>query len=416
MRIFRTIFVFLLIFVFILFASKTIVLGAYTATEIKNGVTEGGYVLYVVTDRCAACGTDATCLLGCAGTDASSYAPGQDYSGFYEWPPDSGSYYAIGGPPDPIYNPGGSGGGGGGGPEAPVGCVGAACCTGVYGSCTGWGACSATCGPGTQTRGCFDTGCGTLQTQSQACQINDPDVWGPPTTCTVNCGGGTQDRTNQCGTTETIACNTSACPAWTKLKDSSFISPNNLSNMIALAPAAYDADDTTEQFFIVGKGGVVAAPGISLDISTVSPTAKTGNPEYKVIYTPKNYSLTPNSFLSYIKARKEYKVITDLNEITESGIYVFNGDISISSNVNPFDQPYKVVLIVSGTVTVSTAPDNTFTPAGTAAIVASTINFDSTMTEAQGIFIGNNVSTGTNAVFISCPLPLGEVNFTNLPT
>lgn len=312
---------------------------------------------------------------------------GNNYSGFYLAP--NGNYYPIGVPVVPGVNNNGTGGG-----PAETGGV----CTGVYANCTNWSECSTSCGPGTQIQNCFDTGCSAVQTNTQACQVNDPNVWGDPVTaCTVNCGGGTWDKVNQCGTTQAFACNTSACPAWTKLKDSSFISTNSLFNMISLTPQAYDADDTTEQYFVVGQAGLVAAPGIILDISTVSLTAKTGNPEYKVIYTPESYSLTPSTFLSYVRARKEYKVITDLGEITGSGIYVYNGDISISSNVNPFDQPYKVVLVVSGTVTVSSAPDNTFTPTGTAAVVATTINFDSTITEAQGIFVGRTVSTGTNA-------------------
>ena len=382
MRVFRVIFVFLLIFIFVLFAGRTVVLGAYeyTAAEIEaNYDPATGGQIFTPNNGC----------LGCAGTDAGTYTNDmQDYAGFYEWPPDSGSYYAIGLPTTPEYG----GGGGGGGPED----NGTGACTGVYANCWDWSACSPTCGPGTQERTCFDTGCGAPQAQSQACQVNDPNIWGPPTTCSVKCGGGTQDRINQCGTTETIACNTSACPAWTKLKDSSYVSTNPLYNLLSLTPVAYDADDTTDQYFIVGNDGVVAAPGIELDISNVTPTAKTGNPEYKVIYTPESYSLTPSSFLSYVRARKEYKVITDLGEITGSGIYVYSGDLAISSNVTPFNQSYKIVLIVSGTVTVSAAPDNTFTPTGTAAIVATTINFDSTITEAQGVFVGRTISTGTN--------------------
>ena len=309
--------------------------------------------------------------------DATSWG-GSIYSGYYLAP--NGLWYVIGTPTVPGSGPAGAG-----------------VCTGVYDSCTAWSACSTTCGPGTQTRTCYDTGCGVAQVQSQACMVNDPTIWGTPTTCTVKCGGGTQNHTNQCGTTETIACNTSACPAWTKLKDSSYVSTNSLYNLLSLTPVAYDADDTTDQYFIVGNDGVVAAPGIELDISNVTPTAKTGNPEYKVIYTPESYSLTPSSFLSYVRARKEYKVITDLGEITGSGIYVYSGDLAISSNVTPFNQSYKIVLIVSGTVTISAAPDNTFTPTGTAALVATTINFDSTITEAHGIFIGRTISTGTNA-------------------
>lgn len=312
---------------------------------------------------------------------------GNNYSGFYLAP--NGNYYPIGNPAVPGANNNGTGGG----PEETGGV-----CTGVYSNCSTWSVCSTSCGPGTQTQYCYDTGCSAVQTNTQACQVNDPNIWGDPvTTCTVKCGGGTQDHTNQCGTTETIACNTSACPAWTKLKDSSYVSTNPLYNLLSLTPVAYDADDTTDQYFIVGNDGVVAAPGIELDISNVTPTAKTGNPEYKVIYTPESYSLTPSSFLSYVRARKEYKVITDLGEITGSGIYVYSGDLAISSNVTPFNQPYKIVLIVSGAVTISAAPDNTFTPIGTAAIVATTINFDSTITEAHGVFVGRTVSTGTNA-------------------
>ena len=310
---------------------------------------------------------------------------GNNYSGFYLAP--NGNYYPIGVPVAEIV-----GGNGGGGGPAETGGV----CTGVYSNCTTWGDCSTSCGPGTQIQNCFDTGCGAVQTNTQACQVNDPNVWGTPTTCSVKCGTGTQNITNQCGTTVPQACNTSACPAWTKLKDSSFISPNNLFNMISLVPVAYDADDTTEQYFVVGTGGVVAAPAIDIEVSNLSSTAKTGNPEYKVIYTP-TYSMTPSLFLSYVKARKEYKVITSLNEINGSGIYVYEGDITIDSESSPFDTAGNIVLISTGTVTViRVAPATVFTPVGSAAIIAPTINFSSNLTEATGIFIGNTISTGTN--------------------
>ena len=270
------------------------------------------------------------------------------------------------------------------------GCNNGACCDpNAWG---GWSACSTSCGPGTQSR---TNACGTTETQS--CQINDPNVWSGWGTCTVNCGTGTQSRTNQCGTPQTQDCNTQVCPAWIKLKDLSFISPNSLTDMIALLPAPYDADDTTDQYFIVGKVGVVAAPAININISNSSPTAKTGDPEYKAVYTPSSYSMTPNSYLSYVKARKDYKAITGLNEITGSGTYIYGGDITINSNVAPFNQAYNIVLITDGAITVAPAPDNTFTPAGSVAIVAPTINFNSNIVEAQGIFIANEVSTGTNA-------------------
>jgi len=162
--------------------------------------------------------------------------------------------------------------------------------------------------------------------------INDPTIWGTPTECSVKCGTGTQNITNQCGLTVPQACNTQACGPWIKLKDTSFVSPRTLTNLIPLPPTAYDADDTTEQYFIVGKSGVALAPAISLDISNITLTAKTGNPEYKALYTPGAFSMTPALFLSYVKARKEYKVITSLNEVTESGIYVYNGNVAPTIN------------------------------------------------------------------------------------
>jgi len=203
MKIFRIFFVFFLVFAFVLFIGKAVVLGAYeyTAQEIitnTNSVT--GEQIYTPNSGC----------LGCTGvvSDSYTYAPGTDYSGFYQWPPNSGSYYAIGLPAAPEYG----GGGGGSGPEDD----GTGACTGVYSNCWEWSACSPSCGPGTQERTCFDTGCGAPQAQSQACQTNDPNIWGDPVTaCTVNCGGGTWDKVNQCGTTQAFACNTSACPAWT---------------------------------------------------------------------------------------------------------------------------------------------------------------------------------------------------------
>ncbi len=177
---------------------------------------------------------------------------------------------------------------------------------------------------------------------------------------------------------------------WIKLKNSSFLSRNSLTSQIPLTPVAYDAYDTTQAYFIIGAVGVVGAPAIN--ITTLNPSARTGNPEYKAAYSP-TYLLTPNSYLSYIKTRKQHTVITSLSEITGSGIYVYNGALSINSNSYPFNQPYNIVLISTGTVTV-TVPGVIFAPAGSVAIVSSTINFNAVITEANGIFIADNISTG----------------------
>ena len=209
----------------------------------------------------------------------------------------------------------------------------------------------------------------------------------------MNCGGGTQTQTNQCGTVRNQACNTQACGPWIKLKNTSFFSTNSLTNLIPPSPIAYDSDDTTQPYFIVGNDGVVAAPAINIDTSNVSKTTYTGSPEYKDIYTPSAHTMTPGIFYSYITARKQNTTITNpsLSEVTGSGIYTYTGDLTIDSNSAPFNHSpgYNIVLVATGTVTVNPAPDNTFTPTGSVAIVAQTINFSSSLTQAKGIFVGN---------------------------
>lgn len=178
---------------------------------------------------------------------------------------------------------------------------------------------------------------------------------------------------------------------WVKLKDSSYVSRTGIINRIPLAPIAYDSSDTVQPFLIVGEAGVCAAPTINL--TSVNTNAKTGDPEYRAIYTPAPYSMTAASFTNYVKSRKEYKTITSMNEITANGLYVFSGNINLSSVPSQFDQ-YNVVLLTSGTITVNTA---SFVPTKAVVLVATTINFDPAVTAARGVFIADSVSIGTTS-------------------
>lgn len=369
----------LVLALFFLF-SKSTVLGQYSAAVPYTGASTyslcpyGCSNYYIQTTFCnPSCPAAGS---GYAGSNATSYG-GSQYAGFYLG--NNNVWYPI------------NTGSGGAGPS------GSNSCTGVYGSCTSWGTCSASCGPGTQTRNCYDTGCGTQQTQSQSCQVNDPNVWGAWGPCTANCGGGTQTQTNQCGTVQSQACNTQPCGPWIKLRDTSFYSVNSLTNVMSSTPTAYDIDDTTQPYFIVYNDGVVAAPTINIDISNVSPTTKTGNPEYKAAYTPEAYALTPASFVSYVKARKDYTTITALSDIKGGGLYFYDGNLTVNSDSAPFNAAGNIVIASSGTVTVAASAANTFAPVGSVSIVAQTINFDSALTQAKGIFIGNTIDTGTNA-------------------
>jgi hypothetical protein len=109
--------------------------------------------------------------------------------------------------------------------------------------------------------------------------------------------------------------------------------------------------------------------------------------------------MTPTIYLAYIKARKQHTVITNpnLNEITGSGIYVYDGSLTIDSNSTPFNRAYNIVLVTTGTMMINPALDGTFTPAGSVAIIANQIIFGSTVSQATGIFIANNITTSTNS-------------------
>ena len=106
--------------------------------------------------------------------------------------------------------------------------------------------------------------------------------------------------------------------------------------------------------------------------------------------------MTPGSFLSYIKARKQHKVITSLAQINADGIYVWDGALSITDAVKVRFDNYKIVFISTGTVTINT--NNGLDPVnGSLAIIAPTITFTNIVEEANGIFIANDISTGSPA-------------------
>jgi len=91
-------------------------------------------------------------------------------------------------------------------------------CSNCSADCTtysAWGACSATCGGGTQTR--TNSCTGGIQTQAcntQACPTAPPGGcgWGSWGSCSASCGGGSRTRTNSCnGQTESQSCNNQSC-------------------------------------------------------------------------------------------------------------------------------------------------------------------------------------------------------------
>ena len=192
---------------------------------------------------------------------------------------------------------------------------------------------------------------------------------------------------------------------WTKLKNTSFISSNNLVNDIPSSPTTiYDTDDDTTANFIIGAGGIVAAPTVSL--TKLNPTAQPSTNKWSVNYTPSSASLTASSFLSYVKARKEYtKIIstTSLNEISSDGIYLFQGSLTLTNAILNQAAATKFILIVNGDVTINQSRFNftgvdcidTTNSKSVAILSTGKITFTDTVQCANGIFIADTIETGS---------------------
>ena len=187
--------------------------------------------------------------------------------------------------------------------------------------------------------------------------------------------------------------------AWFKLSGTSFVSQqNNRQNFIPYYVQKYDTTDVINHYILSGNAGLLvqntslAAGANALDAF--------GKPVYSQNnwYTSNGYSsvndMDYTRYIEYLKARKDYKTITNLSDIPADGIYSISSSVTLSST-NQFDGK-KVVLVVQGdsaTFNANFIPVN-----GSVAIVAKNIIIDPSVTEIDGILIGQTVSTGDSDV------------------
>lgn len=179
--------------------------------------------------------------------------------------------------------------------------------------------------------------------------------------------------------------------AWIKLKNSSFGSLGSLTNVLPLNIAAYDGDDDVlQRYFIINSVG--NDPGLVTAQTINTGTAAVSIKGWKADSYTRATALTPSTFTQYVKSRKEHQIITNLSDLAEDKINLWQGNLTINNQAN-FNNK-KVVLIVTGTVTLD-MPN--FQPANAAlAILAQTINFTSSVNYAEGIFIAQTINTGSN--------------------
>ena len=182
---------------------------------------------------------------------------------------------------------------------------------------------------------------------------------------------------------------------WYKLKDVSLQKRGRLQNPIPATILPFDSDDTNQRSLIVGEAGIVSADQtITVGTGTVSSRD----------WQKENYTaigrLTPQLFLDYVKARKQYVTVTDANgngsidgpELTRDAINIVSGNFGLIDNAG-IQGKAPFVLIVQGNVTININGNNVFNPPEKAVAILSTgtLKINSHHTEINGIFITNGV-------------------------
>ena len=228
--------------------------------------------------------------------------------------------------------------------------------------------------------------------QYYSCNENcsaDPNGCSSPLTCS-----GGVCRNPDCTTETDCTCPTGG---WIKLKNTSFLSGNNLTNDIPATVTAYDSDDTTQRYFIIASTnydpGVVSANSINLN--GAQPSSKNWQAT-----TTKTTSMSPSDFLGYVKSRKEFETIDNVGQIEtndyNNAILISTGDLTVDdSNKTNFNNR-NLVVVVNGNLNIDAAafiPTN----ASVAFIVTGTITFSNTTTQANGIFVAPTINLGTTS-------------------
>jgi hypothetical protein len=191
-----------------------------------------------------------------------------------------------------------------------------------------------------------------------------------------------------------LAC---GCPSLVKLKNASFSSAHGLNNPIPVTVTAYDGDDDGTRYFNIASAGydpgLVSASSIELngDLSSTKRWQAT---------MVKTVSMTPSNFLNYIKSRKEFNTLTDINEITtedyDKQVLVLTGPITIDDTNKSIFNSRSLVLVINGNLIFN---PTTFNPTSgfIAFLTTGTITFANSTTEVRGIFVAPNIDLGTTA-------------------
>lgn len=186
---------------------------------------------------------------------------------------------------------------------------------------------------------------------------------------------------------------------WIKVKNTSVYAYTDLYSPMHRIPDAYDTEDTdTSRKFNIGDAGIVAARNLirldDMKSGTEVSTPKWMREEY---YMDKKVDVT--QIIEYSKARKNYKEITAIDQITEDNtIYIWTGPNTLELTQPDMAQlnGKNIVIVVDGLIVFNVASKKINTNSSIA-YIAKAISFykDATLIdEANGIFLANLVLTG----------------------
>jgi len=139
-----------------------------------------------------------------------------------------------------------------------------------------------------------------------------------------------------------------------KLKDSSFSKIGSLTNVVPLNIIAYDADDNANRYFIINNNSPPQTdPSLVSADSINAGTANVSSKNWWVTSYSRIVSTSPQLFLNYFRSRKEYQTIADLSSIAKNGLYVWQGDLTLTNtNLNQIAAS-NLVLIINGNLSIN---------------------------------------------------------------
>ena len=215
---------------------------------------------------------------------------------------------------------------------------------------------------------------------------------------------------NHCGTPICCTPSVTATPTptptptpplrWTKLKNASFSSLGSLTNGIPLNITPYDSEDTTDRYFIITNSN--NDPGLATALSFNTYGSDISLKKWQVANYTRARSLFPQTFLSYVKSRKNSPTMSDLSSIQQDGIYLWQGNLTLNNNSLNQISASRFVLIVDGQVDIEgerfNIGDNCIdvsTSKSAAILSTQTLSFSDNTQCAAGVFVGQTVNIGS---------------------